>query len=100
MKQALAALRLQYNKLQSTVSAQLMLSRKAQEANNQAIANYPNTLEEEVAAPVSALKTSYSAMAVYISLICSALILSVLIFKLRGQAVKHKNYSVVLTNAA
>jgi len=101
MKAAIAALRLKYNKLKSTVTAQLTLSRKAQEANNAAISNFqaPTTLEEAVAAPAS-LKTSYSAMAVYLSLICSALILFVLIFKLRGQAVKHKNYSVVLTNAA
>jgi len=98
MKVNLQNLRLAYNKLHSTVTAQLELSQKAQAANDNAIAGI-NTLEESVAAPLSQLKTNYSALAVYISLICSALFLSGLIFKLRGQAVKHQNYSAVLTDA-
>jgi len=95
--------------LQQTVKDQTEQAQKAAQAADSAMklapvdvkdATLQSLLEEEVATPVNTqLRISSAALAVYSSLILSALFLCGLIYKLRGHLVKHKNYSAVLADA-
>jgi len=107
------ALQNRLESLQQTVKDQTEQAQKAAAAADTAMKLAPvdvsegsassalqSLLEEEVATPVSTqLRISSTALAVYTSLILSALFLCGLIYKLRGHLVKHKNYSAVLADA-
>jgi len=102
MNAAMRDLKNKYTQLAQSVKDQIMAQRRIRAQTASSLTNPDELLEEMVAAPTaqSALRVSSTALAVYTSLILSALFLCGLIYKLRGHLVKHKNYSAVLAEHA
>jgi len=99
---AMRDLKNKYTQLAQSVKDQIMAQRRIRAQTAATLQTPPDLLEEMVAAPAmadSVLNISSTALAVYTSLILSALFLCGLIYKLRGHLVKHKNYSAVLADA-
>merc|ERR1719498_2192900 len=91
-----------YTQLAQSVKDQIMAQRRIRQQTAATLQTPPDLLEEMVAAPAmagSVLNISSTALAVYTSLILSALFLCGLIYKLRGHLAKHKNYSAVMVAA-